>query len=69
MTPLLAVLRQSKRLMRRWARDQRGVTALEYGLIAAVTVTAIVASINSMSQPVANAFKAACNALQPGLCP
>ena len=37
--------------------DNRGVTALEYGLIAAVMVIAIATTIRSMSAPITGAFQ------------
>ena len=38
-------------------QDQRGITALEYGLIAAVMVVAIASTIRTMSAPITGAFQ------------
>ena len=43
-------------LLRRLRDDRRGVTSLEYGLIAAVMVTAIATTIRGVSGPVAQTF-------------
>jgi len=37
--------------------DQRGITAIEYGLIAAVMVIAIASTIRSLSAPITGAFQ------------
>lgn len=54
--------------LRRLRADQEGVTALEYGLIAAVMVTAIASTIRGVSAPITQAF---CNiyASFGGTCP
>jgi len=53
---------------RRLARDSEGVTAMEYGLIAATTCLAVVATIQNLSQPIGNAFQAILTSLNLG-CP
>jgi pilus assembly protein Flp/PilA len=45
------------------ARDERGVTALEYGLIAGLVVVAIVTSVTSAGTSLAHAFSAISTAL------
>lgn len=47
---------QHMRAVRALIADERGVTALEYGLIAAVMVIAIATTIRSMAAPVTAAF-------------
>ena len=42
--------------LRRLRDDNQGVTALEYGLIAAVTVTSIATTVSGLSAPIAGAF-------------
>ncbi len=37
-------------LLRRFARDERGATAVEYGLIAALIVVAVVAGVTSFAE-------------------
>ena len=37
-------------MFRKFFKDQRGATAIEYGLIAALVVTAIVGGISSVGQ-------------------
>ncbi|MFN7057123.1 Flp family type IVb pilin [Hyphomonas sp.] len=37
-------------LLRRLARDERGATAVEYGLIAALIVVAVVAGVTSVAE-------------------
>ena len=53
--------------------DQRGVTALEYGLIGAVMVTAIASTIRGVSTPVTSAFCRTFEAISglpiTGICP
>lgn len=48
---------QRARLVQAVLADQRGITALEYGLIAAVMVIAVATTIRSMSAPVTGAFQ------------
>jgi pilus assembly protein Flp/PilA len=44
--------------IRQFARDERGVTTIEYGLIAAVMVTAVAAAFGGLSTALENAFTA-----------
>ena len=50
--------------IQRLKSDQRGATAIEYGLIAALIFLAIVVSINSFSSEMGNMFNTISNALQ-----
>jgi len=43
--------------LRQLIDDRQGVTALEYGLIAAVMVTAIATTIRGVSAPITQAFQ------------
>lgn len=52
---------QHLRAARALIADERGVTSLEYGLIAAVMVIAIASTIRGVSAPVTGAF---CRAFQ-----
>lgn len=53
---LRSIVRRARTIRAVFA-DQRGVTALEYGLIAAVMVIAIASTIRSMSAPITAAFQ------------
>lgn len=59
LTHFRAIWSEFKRL----TRDTEGVTAMEYGLIAATTCLAIVSTVQSLSQPIGNAFQAMLNSL------
>lgn len=52
----LATMRRALAVLRRLLADKRAVTSLEYGLIAAVMVTAIATTIRSVSAPISTAF-------------
>lgn len=45
-----------KKLVSRFAKDESGATAIEYGLIAAGIALAIIAVVNSLGTKVFNAF-------------
>lgn len=45
-----------KSLMTRFAADESGATAIEYGLIAALVAVAIIASLNAMSGKLKSTF-------------
>ena len=42
--------------LRRFIKDERGVTALEYGLIAGLVAVVIVTSVSSLGNKLANTF-------------
>jgi pilus assembly protein Flp/PilA len=42
--------------IRRFIKDERGVTALEYGLIAGLVAVVIVTSVSSLGNKLANTF-------------
>ncbi|WP_035595480.1 Flp family type IVb pilin [Hyphomonas polymorpha] len=42
-------MRLFKTRMRQWAKDERGATAIEYGLIAGLMVLAIIGSLYSFA--------------------
>ncbi len=42
--------------LRRFAQDESGATAIEYGLIAALIAVAIIAALNSLSGNLKNVF-------------
>jgi pilus assembly protein Flp/PilA len=44
------------RLLSRFAADESGATAIEYGLIAALIAVAIIAALNSLSTNLKNTF-------------
>jgi pilus assembly protein Flp/PilA len=44
------------RLLSRFAADESGATAIEYGLIAALIAVAIIAALNSLSSNLKNTF-------------
>ncbi len=39
-----------------WLRDQRAVTAIEYGLIAALIAVAIITAVSSLGNSIGNTF-------------
>ncbi len=43
-------------LLRKFARDRKAVTALEYGLIASLIAVAIISSITHLGGNIANTF-------------
>ena len=53
-----------RRLALRLAADRRGVTAIEYGLIAAFIALAMVAVLPNIQTNLSNKFTAISNALQ-----
>ena len=42
--------------MRRWLRDERGATAIEYGLIAALVTVVLIAGLNAFSSGATQMF-------------
>ena len=42
--------------LRRFAQDESGATAIEYGLIAALIAVAIIAALNTLSGNIKNTF-------------
>ena len=44
------------KFLRRFINDERGVTALEYGLIAGLVAVVIVTSVSSLGNKLANTF-------------
>ena len=42
--------------IKRFSRDERGVTAIEYGLIAGIVAVALAASMNSVSGALTQVF-------------
>jgi pilus assembly protein Flp/PilA len=53
-----------KQLAMRFARDERGVTAIEYGLIAAGVAVAIVTVVQGMGTKLTTTFSAVSTALK-----
>lgn len=49
--------------IRRFVRDEEGVTAIEYGLIAALIAVAIILSVTAVGTSLQNVFKAVSDAL------
>lgn len=49
----------------RFARDEDGITAIEYGLIAAVMATAVAAAFDPLKEALLTAFTSISNALNP----
>ena len=50
-------------LLNRFAADESGATAIEYGLIAALIAVAIIAALNSLSGNLKNTFNYVGNSL------
>jgi pilus assembly protein Flp/PilA len=42
--------------LKRFAADQSGATAIEYGLIAALMAVAVIAAVTTLKQPLADTF-------------
>ncbi|HEY0585052.1 MAG TPA: Flp family type IVb pilin [Pseudoduganella sp.] len=51
--------------VRRFIRDERGVTAIEYGLIASLIALAVGTAMTSVSTELTNVFNNVVNALTP----
>lgn len=49
----------------RFLRDERGATAIEYGLIAALISVAIIAALMSLEDALTNTFNSITDALTP----
>ena len=45
-----------KKLMKKFVRDEKGVTALEYGLLAALIAAVIIVSVQSLGQTIDTTF-------------
>ncbi|HMF05635.1 MAG TPA: Flp family type IVb pilin [Methylocella sp.] len=50
-------------LFRRFIKDQAGVTAIEYGLIAALIAVVIIGAVTSLGTKVQSTFNTVANAL------
>jgi pilus assembly protein Flp/PilA len=50
-------------LFRRFIKDQAGVTAIEYGLIAALSAVVIICAVTSLGTKVQSTFNTVANAL------
>ena len=46
-----------KELLKRFVREEKGVTALEYGLIAALIAAVIIVSVQGLGQTIDTTFK------------
>ncbi len=55
-----------KSLLQRFARDELGATAVEYGLVAAGISVAIIAVLNTLSGQLKNAFSNMTDVLKAG---
>jgi pilus assembly protein Flp/PilA len=55
-----------KSLLQRFARDESGATAVEYGLVAAGISVAIIAVLNTLSGQLKNAFSNMTDVLKSG---
>lgn len=53
------------RMLRFLARDERGVTALEYGLIAALIAVVIIGAVTTLGTNVSSTFNTVANAISP----
>lgn len=52
-------------IMKRFVRDEEGVTAIEYGLIAALIAVVIIASVESVGKALDAVFTSVATALTP----
>lgn len=57
-----------KNLMQRFAREEDGVTAIEYGLIAALIAVVIVASVKTVGTDLKAVFDKIATCLSGGAC-
>jgi pilus assembly protein Flp/PilA len=55
-----------KSLLQRFAKDESGATAVEYGLVAAGISVAIIAVLNTLSGQLKNAFSNMTDVLKSG---
>jgi pilus assembly protein Flp/PilA len=55
-----------KRLLLRFAKDESGATAVEYGLVAAGISVAIIAVLNTLSGQLKQAFSSMTDVLKAG---
>lgn len=53
------------RTLRNLGRDERGVTALEYGLIAALIAVVIIGAVTTLGKNVSSTFNTVANAISP----
>jgi pilus assembly protein Flp/PilA len=53
-----------KNLIKRFAKDESGATAIEYGLIAAGISLAIIAAVNSLGTALSSKFSAISSSLK-----
>jgi len=53
-----------KNLLKRFARDESGATAIEYGLIAAGIALAIIAAVNSLGTALSSNFSSISSSLK-----
>ena len=53
---------------RRFLRDEEGVTAIEYGLIAALIAVAIILSVTAVGTQLGLTFDAVCAAMKGSAC-
>lgn len=53
------------RLLRHLGRDERGVTALEYGLIAALMAIVIITAVSTLGKNISATFNIVANAISP----
>lgn len=52
-----------KSLMSRFAKDESGATAIEYGLIAALISVAIIGALNSLGDALSTTFESVATAM------
>ena len=52
--------------LRAFIKDERGVTAMEYGLIAALVAVVIIGSVTTLGTSLSSTFKAVATALPAG---
>jgi len=52
-----------KKMLARFAADQSGATAIEYGLIAGLIAVVIIGAVTSLGKNIANKFNAVANNL------
>ncbi len=52
-----------KKLLARFAKDQSGATAIEYGLIAGLIAVVIITAVTSLGKNIATKFNAVANNL------
>ncbi len=61
-------MKQLYSAIQRFVRDEEGVTAIEYALIASLIAVVIIGTVQLTGTAINTTFRTICNALQSGAC-